>query len=74
MMTNEQILQWAASMKYLYVVIDASCHIRHGKMQWETRLAELTANQRMILNAKIDRCQARLAKERSSINARPSAL
>jgi hypothetical protein len=65
MMTDEQILCWAASMKYMYVVIDSSCCIRYGRDQWETRLPELTAKQKMTLQGKIDRCEARLAKERA---------
>ena len=67
MMTNKQILRWAASMKYLYVVIDSSCRIRYGQAQWEMRLPELTAEQRMTLQAKIERCEARLAKERGRV-------
>jgi hypothetical protein len=66
MMTNEQILRWAASMNYMCVVIDSSCRIRYGREQWETRLPELTAKQRMTLQGKIERCEARLAKERAS--------
>jgi len=65
-MTNEQILQWAASINFAHINITPTCHIRYGRQQWETRLPELTAKQRMTLQGKIERCEARLSKERAS--------
>ena len=52
-MTNEQILHFAASMNYAYLVIDSSCCIRHGRTRWEQRLSELSDEQRGKLVARI---------------------
>jgi hypothetical protein len=30
-MTNEQILEFAASMNYAHLVVDSSCHMRYGR-------------------------------------------
>jgi hypothetical protein len=65
-MTNEQILQWAARVNYAHLNIDSACCIRYGRMRWEQRLPELTAEQRAALIAKIEHWDARLAKERAS--------
>lgn len=62
-MTNEQILAFAASMNYAPLYIDSSCCIRFGRQKWEHMLPELTREQRDALVAKIERQQARAARE-----------
>ena len=52
-MTNEQILEHAARVNYAYLQIDGRTHIRPGLENWHAALAELTAEQRVALIARI---------------------
>lgn len=63
-MTNEQILAFAQSMNYACLNIDSSCCIRYGRPRWEQRLAELSAEQREKLVAKIEHWQQLMKRKR----------
>lgn len=62
-MTNEQILQFAASMNYAHLVIDSTCSIRHGRASWEKAVPELSDEQRSKLVARIEHWQELVEKE-----------
>lgn len=62
-MTNEQILDFAASMNYAHLVVDSSCHMRYGHAQWERGLLELSSEQREKLVARIEHWQRLVERE-----------
>jgi len=62
-MTNEEILQFAASMNFAHLNIDSSCCIRYGRGHWEARVPMLTAEQKVALLARIEHWEAMLARE-----------
>jgi hypothetical protein len=62
-MTNEQILQHAASMNFAHLYVDSSCHMPYGRVRWEQRLLELSCEQREKLVAKIQHWQSMRARE-----------
>lgn len=62
-MTNEQILEFAASMNYAHLVVDSSCCIRYGRARWAQRLPELSSEQREKLVARIEHWNAMRARE-----------
>jgi hypothetical protein len=62
-MTNEQILDFAASVKYAHMIVDSSCCIRYGRERWEQRLPELSGEQREKLVSRIEHWNAMVARE-----------
>lgn len=62
-MTNEEILQHAASMNYAHLYVDSSCHMPYSKERWEQRLSELSSEQREKLVAKLEHWQKLVESE-----------
>ncbi len=62
-MTNEQILEFAASVNYAHLTIESSCCIRYGKVRWEQAVQELSSEQRAKLVAKIEHWQSLVERE-----------
>jgi hypothetical protein len=63
MLTNTEILSWAASTNFAYISVSPTCVIRPGRERWERRLQQLTPDERGLLIEKINRQQARLQRE-----------
>jgi len=62
-MTNEQILQFAATINYAHMIVDEGGYIGCGKENWERLVPLLTNEQRDKLTARIERWQALVEKE-----------
>lgn len=63
LMTDAEILLFAASMNYAHIDIDSSCCIRCGCEQWYQTMPNLNADQREKLIAKIERWHELVRKE-----------
>jgi hypothetical protein len=62
-MTNEQILEFVASMNYAHLVVDSSCHMRYGRERWERGVQELSVEQRSKLVSRIEHWQELVERE-----------
>ena len=63
MLTNTEILSWAAMTSYAAFSVNSKILIRPGQTQWEKRLDELTPDEHAALITKINRQQTRLRHE-----------
>lgn len=65
-MTNQEILDFVASMHYAPLYVSVSPHSRRcgpGQNQWERDVVEMNETERFLLSARITRHQGMIAKK-----------